>query len=110
MTVQSQSIVLLSPDMVPEHLVFPLSFIEYGLPSQSLAVMVALTLHVSFPDVEKDIPIAHPPGGNPKPSPSPFPLPPPFPVGGGVGNNTLDMELKNEIIELNIEAKKLFMS
>ena len=65
--------------------------------------MVAVILQVSIPDIDKDMVAEHPVGEVP-------PLPPAPPTGAGFGNNTLPMLLKNEVIELYIDVKKLLMS
>jgi hypothetical protein len=72
---------------------------------QLLDVTVAVTVHVSLPDIDTDNDDEHkvvPPPAEPPPPP------PPPPAGAGV--STLNADLKNDAIELNIEPKKLVTS
>jgi hypothetical protein len=87
--------------IVPVHAVF---FISYDLLSQLLAVIVDVIVHVSLPDTDRDNDAEHD-GGPDGPPP-----PPPPPVGVGLGSSTLNAELKNDAIELNIDEKKLVTS
>jgi hypothetical protein len=87
--------------IVPVHAVF---FISYVLLSQLLAVTVDVIVHVSLPDTDRDNDAEHD-GGPDEPPP-----PPPPPVGVDLGSNTLNAELKNDAIELNIDEKKLVTS
>jgi hypothetical protein len=100
-TVQVQVLVKLLPLIVPVQAVF---FISYDLLSQLLAVTVDVIVHVSLPDTDRDNDAEHD-GGPDEPPP-----PPPPPVGVDLGSNTLNAELKNDAIELNIDEKKLVTS
>ena len=68
---------------------------------QLLDVAVAVTVHVSFPDIDRENDEEH------RVEPPP---PPPPPVGVDLGSSTLNAELKNDAIELNIDVKKLVTS
>jgi hypothetical protein len=71
-------------------------------------VIVAVTLHVSFPIDNIDMLAEHDDGVELPPPGAP--PPPPSPTAGGLPNKVLLMLLKNDIIELNIEEKKLLIS
>jgi hypothetical protein len=90
--------------MFPLHLLPP-SFISYVLLTQLLDVIVAVTVHVSLPVTDRDNDDEH----NVEP-PLDEPPPPPPPDVVVLGVRTLNAELKNDAIELNIEAKKLVTS
>jgi hypothetical protein len=94
--------VKLLPLIIPVQAVF---FISYDLLSQLLAVTVDVIVHVSLPDTDRDNDAEH--DGGPD---GPPPPPPPPPVGVDLGSNTLNAELKNDAIELNIDEKKLVTS